>query len=212
MKKLLAVLLATFATSSIFAGMGAVLSVGSVLSVGLEVDVDGTLYQTTNHAMTIQNMRSGFHNVAVYLVESYEKKLIYDKEIELKDGVHFDITINRFGTAMMDERRLEPVDSYMDIQPMSDYDFQQAKKAIRDEWFDEGREVIARQIIDLNFLTTKQVKEILNFFTFDKKRLSIAKYAYAKCVDKQNYYQVNSVLTYSSSKTELAEYINDFFN
>ena len=44
-------------------------------------------------------------------------------------------------------------------------------------------------------------------FTFENNRLEIAKLAYNKTIDKNNYYQLNDALTFSNSKEELARFI-----
>jgi hypothetical protein len=46
-------------------------------------------------------------------------------------------------------------------------------------------------------------------FTFENNRLEVAKYAYRKTADKQNYYQLNDALTFSSTKEELARFIRE---
>jgi hypothetical protein len=93
---------------------------------------------------------------------------------------------------------------------MSDYDFSQAKESLRREWFENTRVTTAKQIIDKNYLTSQQVKDMLLLFTFENNRLDIAKYAYGKTVDKGNYFVVNDAFTFNSNKEELARYIRDF--
>jgi hypothetical protein len=46
-------------------------------------------------------------------------------------------------------------------------------------------------------------------FTFENNRLEVAKYAFCNTVDKQNFYQLNDALTFSSSKDELARFIRE---
>jgi hypothetical protein len=93
---------------------------------------------------------------------------------------------------------------------MSDYDFNQAKETLRREWFENTRVSTARQIIDRNYFTSRQVKEMILLFTFENNRLEIAKYAYGRTVDKGNYFVVNDAFTFNSNKDELARYIREF--
>lgn len=93
---------------------------------------------------------------------------------------------------------------------MSNNDFISAKESLRKEWMENNRITEAKQIIDGNYFTSQQVKEMLLLFTFENNRLDIAKYAYAKTVDKSNYFVVNDVFTFNSNKDELARYIRDF--
>jgi hypothetical protein len=92
---------------------------------------------------------------------------------------------------------------------MNDRDFSAAKEQIRKEWFENTRITIAKQVIDGSSFTTAQVKELMYLFTFENNRLEIAKYAYRRTVDKQNYYQLNDALTFNSSKEELARFIRE---
>ena len=92
---------------------------------------------------------------------------------------------------------------------MSDADFNQAKETLRKEWFENTRVSTARQIIDRNYFTSRQVKDLMLLFTFENNRLDIAKYAYNKTVDKGNYFIVNDVLSMAGNKDELNRFIRE---
>lgn len=92
---------------------------------------------------------------------------------------------------------------------MNDQDFNSVKEQLRKEWFENSRLTSAKTIIDGSNFTTQQVKDLMFLFTFENNRLELAKYAYRKTVDKQNYYQLNDALTFSSSKDELARFIRE---
>ncbi|MCB9194811.1 MAG: DUF4476 domain-containing protein [Flavobacteriales bacterium] len=81
-------------------------------------------------------------------------------------------------------------------------------KAIENESFAEDKLNIAKQATKNKCLTTDQVISICNLFTYEESKLEFAKYAYTRTYDIDDYYKVNSVFTYSSSKDELNEYIN----
>jgi len=93
---------------------------------------------------------------------------------------------------------------------MKDFDFTQAKETMRKEWFENTRVTIAKQIIDRNYFTSQQVKEMLLLFTFENNRLDIAKHAYAKAVDKGNYFIVNDAFTFNNNKEALSKYIREY--
>ena len=90
---------------------------------------------------------------------------------------------------------------------MTNIDFTQAKESLRREWFENTRVETAKQIIDKNYFTSQQVKEMVLLFTFENNRLDIAKYAYGKTVDKGNYFMVNDAFTFNNNKEALKEYI-----
>ena len=92
---------------------------------------------------------------------------------------------------------------------MSSYDFSQARESLRKEWFENKRLATAKQIIERNYFTSQQVKELMLLFTFENNRLDIAKYAYSKTVDKRNYSVVNDAFTFNS-KEKLDQYIREY--
>lgn len=93
---------------------------------------------------------------------------------------------------------------------MRSSDFTQAKETIRKEWFENTRLTIAKQIIDKNYFTSQQVKEMVLLFTFENNRLEIAKYAYAKTVDKGNYRIVDEAFMMNSNKEALSRHIREY--
>ncbi len=108
----------------------------------------------------------------------------------------------------INDRDAEYDDEYS--RSMSDFDFSQAKETLRKEWFENTRMTTAKQIIDRNYFTSQQVKDLLLLFTFENNRLDLAKYAYGKTVDKGNYFIVNDAFTFNSNKEKLGEYIRDY--
>jgi len=62
-------------------------------------------------------------------------------------------------------------------------------------------------IISGNFFTADQVKEMMSLFAFENNKLDIAKQAYSKTIDKENYHCVSDALNFKSSKEELARFI-----
>lgn len=65
----------------------------------------------------------------------------------------------------------------------------------------------AETFLKSNCVTTEQVKTLVNLFNFEGDKLSFAKTAYGRCVDKENYYMVADVFSFSSSSEELMEFI-----
>ena len=96
---------------------------------------------------------------------------------------------------------------YDNNRAISNTDFAQAKESLRKEWFENTRLATAKQIIDQDYFTSQQVKEMVLLFTFENNRLDIAKYAYGKTVDKGNYFMLNDAFTFNNNKEALKEYI-----
>ena len=159
-----------------------------------------------------------------------KEEVLYNSRIYLRRGFHLDITVNRFGKVFTDERRIDRDDEWYNeddrryddrdrdrddrydngySRAMNQRDFDQVKQSLQKEWFENNRLTSAKFIIENNFFTTAQVKELMQLFSFDDKKLDVAKAAYRKTVDKNNYYQCMDMLTFSSNKEELARFIRE---
>jgi hypothetical protein len=92
---------------------------------------------------------------------------------------------------------------------MSNSDFIMAKENLRKEWFENNRVTTAKQVIDKDYFTSQQVKELVSLFTFENNKLEIAKYAYSRTVDKENYDIVNDAFSFNNSKEALDKYIRE---
>ena len=160
-------------------------------------------------------------------------KLLYQGNIYVKDQYHTDIVINRFGKAFIDEQLIQ--DEYNSngypgqsnngggwgsgnngnwnqgngnySQAMNDRSFQQFKAVLAREQYEESRLSMAKQAMASNTFSSAQVQELVRLFSFEKNKLDLAKYAYTYTVDKNNYYLVSDALDYSTSKAELARYL-----
>jgi hypothetical protein len=192
-----------------------------------------------DNTVSVRNIYPGTHTVRVMRemknksgwnlrIGGPRTETIYAIKATLRDGYDFDIVVNRFGKVLIDERRIDPGDDwYSDDDDdrydnrndrndrdnrnyeMTDADFNQAKESLRKDWFENTRLTTARQIIDKNYFTSRQVKDLMLLFTFENNRLDIAKYAYSKTVDKGNYFIVNDALSSTSKKEELNLFIHD---
>ena len=95
------------------------------------------------------------------------------------------------------------------VSVMSNVEFQRVLDCIDKEWFENNKMKSAMQIINTNYFTSFQVKQMMQLFSFESNKLELAKQAYSKTVDKQNYQCVSEVLMFRSSKEELARFIRD---
>lgn len=89
---------------------------------------------------------------------------------------------------------------------INDREFDMVLDNISKERFESNMMKSATQIINTNYFTSQQVKELLQLFSFESNKLELAKLGYDKTVDQKNFYIVNEVFSFSSSKDELARY------
>jgi len=91
--------------------------------------------------------------------------------------------------------------------PMCAGEFNQLKQTINNAGFENTRLSIFKQALRYNYFTTAQVREIMDLFWFEGTKLDVAKLAYPKTVDQNNYYLVNNEFSFSGSVDELGNYI-----
>jgi hypothetical protein len=232
MKRISTLLLSSLFSLSLLAYDGSRLSISSVAtSTQIRVEVDGRKFAMKDNSITLSYLAEGRHLVKITREKNSNgfrkrEEVIYNGVIFLKRGFHLDLTVNRFGKVMTDENRIDrnsdwynDEDDYYDSDNggwnngysnvMSSRDFNDVKDQIRKEWFENNRLISVKYIIDKNNFTTAQVKELMLLFTFENNRLEVAKYAFCKTVDDRNYYQVSELLTFSSSKEDLARFLRE---
>ncbi|HLP49327.1 MAG TPA: DUF4476 domain-containing protein [Chitinophagales bacterium] len=90
---------------------------------------------------------------------------------------------------------------------MNPNDFGQLKRTIDNAGFESTRLTIFKQAAAYNYFTTAQVRELMDLFWFENTKLEVAKVAYNKTIDQNNYYLVNNEFSFSSSVNQLGEYI-----
>lgn len=184
------------------------------------IEVDGKQYTDCGPAMTIRNLSHGMYKVKVYGRKfqrgNNKRPLLYDHSVWVKSRLFVDVIINRFGRVFVDEREISgrwPDDGDDDkpvSRAMNDQLFLAFIETISKENFDSGRMPIAKQVIDQNYFTAEQVKQLLPLFTFEDNKLEMAMNLYGRTVDQQNYFVVYSTFNFSTTKDKLTAYIKNF--
>jgi hypothetical protein len=229
---------------------GTRLSVSSVnRNNDLRVEIDGRKYRMDDNSVTISNLSEGRHTVKIFREKSRRNNrwewfgnrhdIIYSNTVYLKSGYHLDITINPFGRALVDERRMDRNDDWYDDDNrngrdrdgrddrddrdgrygnrdnnynnvVNEQEFRQIKETVGRQWFENTRLSTAKQIADRNYFSSQQVKELVQLFSFENNKLEFAKHAYGRTMDKRNYYIINDAFNYNSSREELDRYIRAY--
>ncbi|HMO31985.1 MAG TPA: DUF4476 domain-containing protein [Lacibacter sp.] len=95
-------------------------------------------------------------------------------------------------------------------QPMNDTQFEQLRQTVRRESFDDNKLTLLQSVLPNNAVTSQQVKELVQLFSFEKNKLELARFAFRYTVDRGNYFIINEVLSFNSSKQELNRYVANF--
>ncbi|MBE2247582.1 MAG: DUF4476 domain-containing protein [Candidatus Competibacteraceae bacterium] len=91
---------------------------------------------------------------------------------------------------------------------VSSTDFNQIISSIKKESFASTKMSVAKQALQAKkCFTVAQIKEILRQFSFEDNRLDLAKFAWDYCTDRDNYFQINDVFSFSSSTEELNRFL-----
>lgn len=94
------------------------------------------------------------------------------------------------------------------VFPASSGDMTSLKGSIQKQSFSDNKMNVAKTFLKNKCLSVSQIKDIMGLFSFEGDKLSFAKLAYDRCVDKENYYQVSDAFSFSSSNDELTDFIN----
>lgn len=90
---------------------------------------------------------------------------------------------------------------------MSATSFTALLQQLHNESFDNTKMTIVKDALASNRVNTAQVKQLMQQFSFDNDRIELAKTAYPRCVDKNNYFQLSDAFEYSSSKETLSNWV-----
>jgi hypothetical protein len=227
MKTVFTILFITVLTSA-FAYDEGKITIAVATNQPVAVYVDNRLYQFQGNEIELNNVVPGSHNIRIYQTRSHtgnsrnsrmanqrRQELLYSGTVYVRSFYHVDVMVNRFGKALVDEKALESTNDHGVYgngyrQAMSTYDFEKFASNIKSLWFSSGKMNTARDVIPKNFFSTSQVRQLLQLFSTDSDRLEIAKLAYRYTIDQRNYYQLNDVFSFESSKEDLNSFVRDF--
>jgi hypothetical protein len=119
---------------------------------------------------------------------------------------HQQTTISQHTTTNQSGGYQQPQRGCANNWPMNTGDFAAAKKTINESSFDDTKLTTAKSIVSSNCLSTDQIVQVCNSFSFEDNKLAFAKFAYKYCTDPKNYFKVNNVFSFSSNKEELSEF------
>ncbi len=233
MKTTSTLLLAIFISLASFANaVQSKLSITVVGNKNIEIMVDNNRYQSRDNSVVINSLQAGSHTVKVYNLKNGGRnlfrnnaKLLYSSTIYVRPGYHVDITIDRSGKAIFNERAIRANGRDRDWnndygndsrnnnrngytgRAVTSQQFSSMVETLRREFSENSRLVLAKQMIDRNGFSSDQVKYMMQLFSFENARLDLAKYAYSHTTDQRNYFVVYDALSYSSSKEQLANYL-----
>lgn len=168
----------------------------------------------TGNAQVISNLAPGRHHVRMISNPQYNgaafvlPALLYDGYVDVPANTRMIAMVINLGFIQIILQ--EPLFGGIFQPPgMHPADFEMLKQTIRNQSFDSSRLSVAKQATSMNYLSSRQVFELMELLTFESSKLEFAKHAYNRTVDRNNYYVVNNAFTFSSSVDELTRYIQN---
>jgi hypothetical protein len=100
-----------------------------------------------------------------------------------------------------------PATSTLPPCEMTSSQFDNARKAIESKGFRDEMMTTAKLATKDRCLTVDQVRSIANLFMDDDQRLEFAKYAYDRCADKREYYLLEDVFKFMSTREQFTKFL-----
>ncbi|SNC77095.1 protein of unknown function [Hymenobacter gelipurpurascens] len=93
---------------------------------------------------------------------------------------------------------------------MSPQDVSRLLQSVQRQSFDDNKLPILREALGAASLESDDLTRILSTLTFDRNRVELAKYAYPRIVDPQNFYRVYEAFDFQSNVQELQQYVQAY--
>lgn len=93
------------------------------------------------------------------------------------------------------------------VRAMDDQTFSEFLSLLNKEAFENSKIKMANSVLSSSAITTNQLITVLKTFAFDDNKLILAKSAYPSIFDKENFFKVVGVFTFSQNKDQLLDYI-----
>jgi hypothetical protein len=133
---------------------------------------------------------------------------VYDQSnfYQVYSAFNFDDSRNKIRAWVGEQPRNELERSFRPM-PMSEANFNTAYQTLQQADFDSEVLGLAKEIVADNYLYAVQVRDLIQLLDFKTSEDDLAKFAYSKTYDQQNYYLVLDALTFTSSKRSLSNWL-----
>lgn len=170
--------------------------------------IDGDIVNRTPQSrVVIPNVTLEMHDIYVVLKRPADKicmmPILPQKPME---EIAVEYNMQRHLLEMTCLTATVPVQEFLEI--CSPEDFREMLARLKKESFDDSRmDYVKLFFKGPTLFTCQQIKAMGETFSFDKGKVEFLKKAYEKCSDPQNFYQCIDILTFSSYKKEILDYI-----
>lgn len=171
----------------------------------------------------VANLKSGYYTVEVYATRftrpgerAWKGERLYNERVYFNGNGVTEIMVNGRDEMRPDNRPGRPehsghrpvYDRYDRV--MSDQLFQTFFDNVKNEPFEKDRIALINAALASSDFTTAQCLQLVKFYTFDNERMKIMKMIYPRIVDKEAFFTVINILTFSSSKDKMNEFVQNY--
>lgn len=196
----------------------------------IEVAVDGRMYDQRNRVITVGNLPPGRHSLTVYRVDDQRRRtVVYQGRFRVGPGTFSYIVVDRLkGTVRVNTRDIEPEDMEISRPGRSDYpgpvptervdhrnhrdilpaeDMHDLRRNVESRITDSDKLKLMKSVLGDRRYDTEQVILMAGWLNFESSRLEFAKFAYKNVVDPRNYWKLEEVFSFSSTKGEFQRFL-----
>ena len=170
--------------------------------------IDGDIVNRTPQSrVVIPNVTPAMHDVYVVLKRPADKIcMMAFWPQQPREEIAVEYNMQRHSLEMTCLTSTVPFQEFLEI--CSPEDFSQMLARLKKESFDDHRMGYVKLFFKgPTLFTCQQIKAMGETFSFDKGKVEFLKKAYEKCSDPQNFYQCIDILSFSSSKEEILNFI-----
>lgn len=205
----------------------------------LVVSVDGRNYNKHGRTVTVGNLPKGWHDLRVYEYLEYKKggaraKLLYTGRIRIDAGTvtHCIVDVQ---TRRMRIKTMDLEDTYLDYDDdrdntdgprddryedrrddnnrrsnvFSTQDIDDLKVRVDDRITDTDKLALMKSVLSDRRYYSNQVRTMMDWLSFESSRVDFAKWSYDRALDKKDYWKLEDVFSFSSSKDEFNKHISN---
>lgn len=177
----------------------------------------------------VANLKAGYYTVEVYATRStrpgerlwkgqrlYNERIYYNgsgvKDIRL-DGrdndIHSDKWDNDIHSVRPGHGEHRPDYNHYD-RVMDEALFSRFLEKVKKEPFSDNRLKMIETALSHSDFTCGQCAQLAKIYTFDDDRMKVMKMMYPRLVDKEAFFMLTDILTFSSSKEEMNKFVRNY--
>ena len=191
-----------------------------------EVKIDGRSYYSSTLAAETSNSRQksttltdlspGSHIIDVYSFDATQVESnntgssIYSNTFQLRDGYDMVIAIRRNDEITFTEKLTSNKVGSSAQESMSETEFDKLLASIKAKWSQSARLTSAKAGVNskTNYFTTEQVGQLISLITAENQQVELAKLAYPKVTDPDNFSEIYTLFNSPVSRDELQRFVN----